>query len=548
VLPFITRETVESETPARAATSEIVGELDGDEERRAMTSACLSRGDIPRRTGGGSPDSDGHHTIVYASRKRFLAHSDNRFSHASTRARKGEMTVPQRTRYAIIGTGSRAEMYIDAITGDHADVAELVAILDPNPGRLEHYAARVAERAPDAGAPVRRHPDDLEVVIRQERIDRVIVTSPDFTHAGYVARSLRAGANVVVEKPLTIDEAGSSQIVQAVEQTGGEVVMTFNYRYAPRNTEFKRIIASGAIGRPLSVHFEWVLDTSHGADYFRRWHRQKANSGGLLVHKASHHFDLVNWWIADVPSRVFASGGLRFYGEENWSRRGGGPRPERGTDAPAGDPFALDLRSDERLNELYLSNEGYDGYRRDQDVFDPGITIEDNLSLVVDYAGGASMSYSLNAHSPWEGYRIAVNGTEGRVELDVVERGDVSLDASGRVLDPSAVVDDSHANTLRPRGERILLQRHWETPREIEIPVGEGGHGGGDAILLRDVFVGRSEDDLGRAADYLDGIRAIAVGVSGNRSLATGLPVRVDELDLGVRLGAGAGSVAESAR
>ena len=449
-------------------------------------------------------------------------------------------TVPHRTRYAIVGTGSRAQMYIDAIIGERAGVAELIALLDPNQGRLDHYVDHISRTAPDAGRPVTAQPDELERVIRDERVERVIVTSPDFTHAEYVSRALRAGARVVVEKPLTIDEAGSRRIVEAVRESDGDVVMTFNYRYAPRNSAFKRVISSGAIGRPLSVHFEWVLDTSHGADYFRRWHRQKANSGGLLIHKASHHFDLVNWWIADVPSRVFASGGLRFYGEENWRARGGAPRPERGTDAWNSDPFALDQNRDERLRDLYLRNEGYDGYRRDQDVFDPGITIEDNVSLVVDYASGASMSYSLNAHSPWEGYRIAVNGTEGRVELDVVERSDVSLDAGGRIIDPSAVVD-SRSASLRPRGERILLQRHWETPQEVEIPEGEGGHGGGDAILLRDVFVGRGEgdqaDELGRAADYLDGIRAIAVGIAGNRSLATGLPVRVDELDLGVRLG-----------
>jgi len=443
--------------------------------------------------------------------------------------------VPHRTRYAIVGTGSRAQMYIDAIIGQHADVAELVAALDPNQGRLEHYVNHIAQVAPDAGTPVTVHPDELERVIRDERIERVILTSPDFTHAEYVSRALRAGARVVVEKPLTIDEAGSRRIVEAVRETDGDVVMTFNYRYAPRNSAFKRVISSGAIGRPLSVHFEWVLDTSHGADYFRRWHRQKANSGGLLIHKASHHFDLVNWWISDVPARVFASGGLRFYGADNWRGRGGGERPERGTGA-SGDPFALDLDADEKLRDLYLRNERYDGYLRDKDVFDPGISIEDNLSLVVDYAGGPSMSYSLNAHSPWEGYRIAVNGTEGRVELDVVERSDVSLDGGGRIVDPSAVVD-SRSATLRPRGEHILLQRHWEAPQQVEIPAGEGGHGGGDAILLRDVFVGRGEDDLGRAADYQDGIRAIAVGIAGNRSLATGLPVRVDELDLGVRLG-----------
>ena len=453
----------------------------------------------------------------------------------------------QRRRYAIVGTGSRAGMYIGAITGDHADVAELVATVDVNPGRLDYYDEVIGERA----HPVHYAPDDLEKAIERERVDRVIVTSPDFTHARYVARALRAGADVVVEKPLTVNEEGSREIAEAVRETGRSVVMTFNYRYSPRNSAFKRVIASGAIGKPLSVHFEWLLDTAHGADYFRRWHRDKANSGGLLVHKASHHFDLVNWWLSDVPRRVFASGGLRFYGPDNARRDGRVAGYERGTSDDVADPFALDLRHDEKLKRLYYDNESYDGYRRDQNVFAPGITIEDNLSLVVDYAGGASMSYSLNAHSPWEGYRIAVNGTQGRVELDVIERGEVRLNADGHtIVDPSAVADTTAAAGLRSQGERILLQRHWEPAQEVEIPQGEGSHGGGDAILLRDVFVGAHDDPLGRAADYVDGVRAIAVGISGNRSLQTGLPVKVEDLDLGIDVeravpGAATGPAAE---
>ena len=57
----------------------------------------------------------------------------------------------------------------------------------------------------------------------------------------------------------------------------------------------------GLVGRPLLVDFSWVLDTSHGADYFRRWHREKQNSGGLLVHKSTHHFDLVNGGSMRIP-------------------------------------------------------------------------------------------------------------------------------------------------------------------------------------------------------------------------------------------------------
>ena len=450
-----------------------------------------------------------------------------------------------KARMALIGTGGRSEMYIRAIFGKHADTAELVAFSDVNPGRVEFYQQLIQELG--APGPVASFdPADLTAFIQANNIDRVIVTTPDYTHADYIVESLRAGADVVVEKPLTIDAEGCRRITQAVHETGRNVVVTFNYRYSPRNSALKEIIQSGVIGKVTSVDFSWVLDTVHGADYFRRWHREKKNSGGLLIHKASHHFDLVNWWIDDVPERVFASGGLKFYGDKNAAERGLGPRPERGTpdaDASAAgtstsakDPFALDLRDDERLKALFLDNEHYDGYRRDQDVFTGGITIEDNLALVVEYQGGPRLSYSLNAHSPWEGYRVAVNGTEGRAELEVVERAAVLHSTDKKtVVDPSATpVEEEDA--IRRNGERLVVQRHWEAAYEVPIVNGEGGHGGGDELLLSDLFNGPGEDPLGRPSGYLDGLRSVSVGIAGNRSLETSLPVRIADLDLGVDL------------
>ena len=214
------------------------------------------------------------------------------------------------TRYAVIGTGHRAQMYFEAIAGPHGDVAELVAMLDSNPARREYYQGRFEQFA---GAEL-AGPEQLEEIIERLAVDRVIVTSPDRFHAEHVVRALDAGADVIVEKPLTIDAPGSQRIQEAIDRTGRQVLVTFNYRYSPRNTALKEVIASGQIGEVVSVVFEWVLDTSHGADYFRRWHRDKANSGGLFVHKSFHHFDLVNWWTEQVPERVDARGGLRFYG------------------------------------------------------------------------------------------------------------------------------------------------------------------------------------------------------------------------------------------
>jgi predicted dehydrogenase len=455
----------------------------------------------------------------------------------------GSANPVRRARLALIGTGGRSEMYIRAIYGKHADTAELVGLSDVNPGRVDYYQKLIQQLG--GTQPVKAfEPGQLTAFIQDNNIDRVVVTTPDYTHADYIVEGLEAGADVVVEKPLTINADGCRRITDAVARTGRNVVVTFNYRYSPRNSALKEIIQSGVIGKVTSIDFSWVLDTVHGADYFRRWHREKENSGGLLIHKASHHFDLVNWWINDVPERVFASGGLKFYGDKNAAERGLGVRPERGTpetgiDGGADavkDPFVLDLREDDKLRELYYENERFDGYRRDQDVFTSGITIEDNLALVVDYQGGPILSYSLNAHSPWEGYRVAVNGTEGRAELEVVERAAV-LDSTDKktVVDPSATpVEEEDA--VRSNGERLIVQRHWEAAYEVPIVNGEGGHGGGDELLLSDLFNGPGEDPLGRPSGYLDGLRSVSVGIAGNESLASGLPVRTADLGLGADL------------
>ena len=453
--------------------------------------------------------------------------------------------MTSRRRYVVVGTGHRVQMYLDAMAGDHRNEAELVGLVEPNPGRLAVHLKWLSEAGLDTNGVLTGPPDAFERILRETRANRVIITSPDYTHAELIVRAMDAGVDVVVEKPLTINPESTRQIVEAAQRTGRQVVVTHNYRYSPRNSALKELIKNGAIGTPLSVTFEWVLDTAHGADYFRRWHRDKTNSGGLLIHKASHHFDLVNWWLSDSPEQVYARGDVKFYGAENATAKRLGSRSDRGTHEGDHNPWELDLRKDGRLQALYLDNESYDGYRRDQDVFGPGVTTEDNLAVIVDYARGATLSYALNAHSPWEGYRIAVNGDQGRAELEVVERAAVLIDADGNVLiDPSAQMRaelvearEEPFDKLRAHGgERLTLQRHWEPAQDVKIEAGTGAHGGGDALLLADIFRGPGDDWLERPADWLGGIRAIAVGMAGNESLRTGMPVKITDLDLGVDL------------
>ena len=227
----------------------------------------------------------------------------------------------KKKRYVQVGLGSRARMFYHAIADTYKETSELVALCDINRTRLE-YANEVLmteygyDSLPLYGA------DEFEKMILDTKPDYVIVTSIDRTHHKYIIKAMELGCDVISEKPMTMDAKKCQEILDATERTGKSLRVTFNYRYAPHNTKLRELIMNDTVGKVTQVHFEWILNTSHGADYFRRWHRDKRNSGGLLVHKSTHHFDLVNFWLGTYPTRVFALGDLKFYGRENAEERG----------------------------------------------------------------------------------------------------------------------------------------------------------------------------------------------------------------------------------
>jgi predicted dehydrogenase len=396
-------------------------------------------------------------------------------------------------RHAIVGLGSRAQLFARALAASPR--AELAAFCDHNETRMRVHNDWLGTEIPGY------RPADFTAMLAKERIDVVVVCTPDHTHADYVVAALEAGCDVVTEKPMTTDVEGARRILAARRETGRSVRVAFNYRYNPVHRRVRELLAAGAIGAVGSVEFSWLLDTAHGADYFRRWHRDKANSGGLLVHKSGHHFDLVNWWLGSGPETVFALGRLFFYGDKTGHRT-------------AGDRFALDLEASPKLRALYRDAAREDGYVRNQDVFAPGVTIEDDLSVLVRHRGGAVLNYHLHAYSPREGYRVAFSGSGGRLELDVRE----NEYASG-------------AEPVPKRGwARLTVQRLWEPPEVVLDQELGDGHGGGDERMLAELLGDAEPDALGCAADHDAGLQALLTGLAANRSLETGRPVSVEEL------------------
>jgi len=426
--------------------------------------------------------------------------------------------MSSKKRYVLVGTGGRAEFFYGALAEHFRDQSELAAFCDINHTRMNYANRLLREKynhpeVPTYGA------DQFDRMIETEKPDYVIVTSIDRTHHKYIIRAMELGCDVVTEKPMTVDEEKCQAILDAAKRTGRNIRVTFNYRYAPHHTKVRELIMNDTIGQVTSVHFEWLLNTRHGADYFRRWHRDKRNSGGLLVHKSTHHFDLVNFWIGSQPETVFAFGDLMFYGRESAEARGVTQFYNRATGNPVAkdDPFALHLDSNDHLKAMYLDAEQEDGYQRDQSVFGDGINIEDTMGVLVRYRNKAILTYSLVAYQPWEGYRLAINGTKGRIEMSVIEQSYVN---SGG--------DKKLEGALKGKSLRVLPM--FGAPYEVEVEEKAGGHGGGDPVLLNDLFGEAAEDPFQRAANHIDGARSILTGIAANRAIATGMPVHIHSL------------------
>ena len=429
--------------------------------------------------------------------------------------------MSDRTRYALVGAGARAGMYIEATTGKYRHFAALVGLCDLSQTRMNWHNRQLNSRGlPPAPT---FHADDFDRMISETKPDTIIVTTVDASHHHYIVRALERGCDVISEKPLTTTLDRLNMIDEAMKRTGRSLRVAFNYRYAPAFTRFRELIREGAVGRPLAVDFSWLLDTSHGADYFRRWHREKANSGGLLVHKATHHFDLVNWWIDSYPRQVFALGDLLFYGKANAEARGEHYPYARytGEEAARDDPFALRLDEREAYAGLYLAAEEETGYIRDRNVFGEPITAEDTMTVSARFANGVLLSYCLVAYAPWEGLRVAVTGTRGRLEMDITE--------TVTHLKPDSASAAASKGAFKRTEIRVFPM--FGEGRAVDAPVAAGGHGGADPLMLEALFSPcPPPDPLGRAATYMDGAASVLVGIAANMSIESGELVDVGEL------------------
>jgi myo-inositol 2-dehydrogenase / D-chiro-inositol 1-dehydrogenase len=318
-------------------------------------------------------------------------------------------------RYGIIGTGMMGIEHIRNISA--VSGAEVVAIADSARPSIDRALASLA------GAEVAVFSDHRDL-LASGLCDAVVIATPNFTHAAVLDAVLDADVHVLVEKPLCTTVADCERIVDRVERTDNVVWMGLEYRYMPPVTRLIESVAKGDIG---SV--KMVAIREHRFPFLTKvdnWNRFNRNTGGTLVEKCCHFFDLMNLIIAQRPHRVYASGS-------------------------------------QSVNHLA---ERYDGEPPD---------ILDNAYVIIDYVGGAraSLDLCMFAEASKNEQELCVVGDTGKIEA-LIPEGVVRIGRrSGGIgsFDEQTITDDRvqyagfhHGSSYLEHLDFVQAIRHGSDP------------------------------------------------------------------------------------
>jgi predicted dehydrogenase len=426
----------------------------------------------------------------------------------------------RKVRVALVGTGSRGTATWGAnLIHPYSDYVEMVGLCDANRARL-----KVGKELIRTDAPV-YHSSEFDKMIQQTNPDLVIVTTTDCFHADYVVRAMELGCDTLSEKPLATEAEQCQRILDAEAKTGKTVWVGFNARHGQDAMQAKKILNSNELGKIISVEFHEYLDINHGASYYRRWHGRKEYSGSLLVHKASHHFDQINWWMNAEPVEVTAYGKVAFYGSNNPFRG----EKCRGCQFKEQCDFYWDITKSDRYMKLYVDCEHEDGYIRDDCVWDHDITSYDTQTVQVLYDNGAILNYSLNSYMPYEGQQIAFNGTKGRLDIRNYHNQpwDVPYESEFRITKSFKGTE-----TIKVGGKEGIRVASGNEGQENFRAQGErGGHGGADPHLKDLLFIPETPDPLNQIAGSHAGVASSLIGIAAVKSIESGgNPVKIADL------------------
>ncbi|MEM8926361.1 MAG: Gfo/Idh/MocA family oxidoreductase [Actinomycetota bacterium] len=208
-------------------------------------------------------------------------------------------------RYGIVGTGMMGVEHL--LNVDALDGARVTALCDTN----EHSLARASALAPSA-AVFRR----IEDMLAADWCDAIVVATPNHTHVDVLRPVLATGLPVLIEKPLCTTVADCEVVLELANGHPGPIWMGLEYRYMAPVARLIDHVRAGNVGAVRMVAIR-----EHRFPFLQKvdnWNRFNRNTGGTLVEKCCHFFDLMNLLTGDRAVRVFASGGQAVNHLDEW--------------------------------------------------------------------------------------------------------------------------------------------------------------------------------------------------------------------------------------
>lgn len=364
-------------------------------------------------------------------------------------------------RYGIIGCGSMGREHIENIKA--LGGARVTALADPNPDSRT-AALGLLQEAPQAPIAFEHHQELLDSGL----CDVVVIATPNFTHIEMMRAALATDLHILVEKPLVTRIEDGLEMLALAKKRSGIVWVAQEYRYMPPVAEMIRLAHEGAVG---TVH--QVSIREHREPFYPKvdnWNRFSANTGGTLVEKCCHYFNLMDLILREKPKRVFASG-------------------------------------DQRVNHL---DENYGGKKPD---------ILDSAFVIVEYPSGsrAMLDLCMFAENSIDNEHIVVVGDEGKLES----------------LLPSLVLRHSRREDWGRRevwgqpsgsGKGVAVRRVWDTNIKY------AGQHFGASFIEHQRFAAALRNGTPAEIGLEEGLRSVATGLAAHQSIALGRCVEMSEV------------------
>ena len=369
-------------------------------------------------------------------------------------------------RYGIVGCGSMGREHIENIKalGSSDRGAQVTALADPHAESREQALALLSSPVPTF--------EDHRALLQSGLCDAVVIASPNFTHAALMRDALATDLHILIEKPLVTNVTDGVDLVQRAAKRKGIVWVAQEYRYMPPVAEMIRMAHGGEVGR---IH--QVAIREHREPFYPKvddWNRFSANTGGTLVEKCCHYFNLMDHVLGEKPLRVFASGG-------------------------------------QRVNHLNESYGGPNGPRRPD--------ILDSAYVIVEYPSGAraSLDLCMFAENSVDNEQIIIVGDTGKLESllpSLTLRHGLRADWGRREVwgQPSGT------------GRGVSVRRVWDTNIKY------AGQHFGASFIEHQKFYAAVRGGLAPEITREEGLRAVATGLAAHKSIDEGRVVAMSEV------------------